>query len=252
MAGTSLDDFNELKPAIDQMSETDTVTINMPFKHYLQECMIEYQRLCNHREFLEANHMDFTVVDTIPQLISACREILSQFSMINFPSPASRNAWEKGREEGEALLYDLKAAMDYAFQDYPELLSQVSVIRQGASNADFIQDLNDSSVLCRENRQLLEAIHYGMENVERASVLAKELSGLLAQSTLDKSNSPELRIDRDKCFTILKKNIDATIRQARFIYRHERKIAAEFMIRPPRRRSAKAKKAEVVAESLPN
>ena len=150
------------------------------------------------------------------------------------------------------LLYDLKAAMDYAFADRPELLAQVSVIRQGASNADFIQDFSDAHVLCREYRPLLEAIHYDMENVERASLLSKELSELLARATVDKSNSPELRIDRDKCFTILKKSVDAAIKQARFIFRHDKKTAAQFMIDPPRRKSAKAKKksAETVEEPV--
>ena len=249
MGITPKDDFLELKPAIDTMAEEDTVSINMPFKHYLQECQLVYQLLMKYRAHLEENNMDFIEIQKIPQLISASREILSQFSMISFPTPASRMAWEKGREEGEALIYDLKAAMDYSFQNHPELLSQVSVIRQGASNADFIQDLSDAHVLCRENRDLLDAIHYDFANVERAAVLTNELSGLLAQATLDKSDTPELRIDRDKCFTLLKKSVDAAIRQARFIYRNEKKTASQFMIRPPRRNGSKTKK-EPVEETV--
>ena len=244
MGGTTLDDFAALKPEIDRMPEDDIVAVNMPFKYYLQGVMFVYQRLCRHREYLEENGMDFTGVLKIPQQAGACREIFSQFSMINFNNPASQVAWEKARDDSDELLYDLKAAMDYSFRDHPELLSQVSVIRQGSSNADFIQDLNDAYVLCRENIALLNAIHYDTENIERASILSKELSELLAQATLDRSDSPELRIDRDKCFTILKKNIDALIRQARFIYRHDKKTAGQFIIRPPRRKSSKAKREE--------
>jgi hypothetical protein len=244
MCNTSLDDFNTIKPQIDKMSEDDTVSINMPFKHYMQECMLAYERLRKCREYLEKNKMDFTEVLKIPVILGACREIFSLCSMINFPTPASKKEWEKAKEEADLLMYDLKAAMDYAFQEHPELLSQVSAIRQGSSNADYIQDFNDAYVLCRENRALLENIHYDMGNIERASVLAKELSRLLALATLDKSNSPELRINRDKCFTILKKTIDAAFKQARYIYRNDKKTSAQFMINPPMRKAGKAVKTE--------
>ncbi len=238
---TTLEDFNALAPELSTLQESDCVSVNMPFKHYLQETMLEYQRIIRHRAFLEQNGMDFSVIERIPTIINACREIFSQCSMINFPTPGSKKEWEIAKEEADLLLYDLKVSMDYAFRNHPELLKRVSVIREGSSNADFIQDLTDAYVLSRENRALLEAARYEVENIERASKLSQKLSELLAMATLDKSSSPEMRINRDKCFTILKKTIDEAIKQARFIYRHDKATASQFMVNPPAKKKGNSK-----------
>jgi hypothetical protein len=59
--------------------------------------------------------------------------------------------------------------------------------------------------------------------------LQKETDILLVESTLDRSESPELRIRRDNAVTIAKKLIDDLNSQARYIFSAEKK-AAEFMI----------------------
>ncbi len=149
--------------------------------------------------------------------------------------------WAAKKDDAEYILWDLKTAMDYAFSGYKDLLAKVSMIREGASNADFVQDLNDSSVLAIENKELLEGAKYDMANAQLAAVLSKELAELLAQATVDKSSTPELSLDRAKGFTLLKTSIDELISQARYILRADRFKAAQFMINPPRKKPSKKK-----------
>ena len=92
--------------------------------------------------------------------------------MVSFSDPTSKLAWENGKEEAENSLYDIKAVMDYAFRDHPELLAQVSAIREGSSNADRIQDLSEAYALGKANAQLLEEAKYDMANIESAGALA--------------------------------------------------------------------------------
>jgi hypothetical protein len=239
MADTSSGDLKVWQKELDKIKDSEIVQVGMPFKHYLQECMLSCKRLENNKAPLAAGGLDFKAVSGVPSLVDACRVMLSQTSMITFPNPGSQRAWEEGKAEADDLLYDLKAAMDYAFRGYPELLAQVSAIREGASNPDMIQDLSDASVLAKANSKLLEGVGYDMANADRAAALAKSLADLLAQATYDKSLSPESTLARGKAFSLLKNTIDGLNHHARFIFRADKKKAATFMINPPRRKSAK-------------
>jgi hypothetical protein len=239
MADTGSEDLNLWQQKVDKVKEEEISRPGMPLKHYLQECMLSFKRFESYKSALAAGGMDFKAVAGVEPLIDGSRVLLSQTSMITFPNPESQQAWENGKEEAEYLLYDLKAAMDYAFRDHPGLLAQVSVIREGASNPDLIQDLSDASVLAKANAALLEAVGYDMANADRAASLAKSLSGLLAQATLDKSVAPGQTLLRDKWFHVLKQTIDKLNDQAIFIMRADKKKASEFRINPPRRKAAK-------------
>jgi hypothetical protein len=141
------------------------------------------------------------------------------------------------KEEADLLAYDLKAAIDFAFAAYPDLLAKNTEINQGASIADFMNDFSDRYVLCRENIELFSAINYDVANIQRAGELSSELSRLHAQATLDKSSSV-LGITRNKALSLLKRTVDDLHRQAKFILRDNKKLAEEFRIEPPRRKPA--------------
>jgi hypothetical protein len=239
------------KDEIDKVKEDETVPVGMPLKQYLVQSRFVCKRFELKREVLEQGGMDFKVVASLTSLANVARELLSNQSMVIFPNIASKRAWEKGKEQAEELLYDLKAAMDYAFRDYPELLGQVSAIREGSSNPDLIQDLSDAAVLAESNAALLTEARYDMANAERAAELAKELAELLAQATIDRSTSPENCIIRDKAFTLLKRKMDELIKQAKYIFRADRKTASQFVITPARRKPAKKTEPEPVPEAVP-
>jgi hypothetical protein len=65
------------------------------------------------------------------------------------------------------------------------------------------------------------------------------MNDLLALATLDKSDSPENRIRRDKAFSIAKKMVDEFHAQARYIFQKNKLLAAEFGIKPPRKKAKK-------------
>jgi hypothetical protein len=76
------------------------------------------------------------------------------------------------------------------------------------------------------------------------------MSDLLALATLDKSDSPENRIRRDKAFTIAKKMVDSFHAQARYIFRKNKLQAAEFGIKPPRKKAKKKVEEKVTSTAV--
>jgi hypothetical protein len=243
------EDLNLWQEKIDQVKDYEGIQLGMPRKTYLQACMSSVKQFEGNREALAQGGMDFAVVSSIPSLANATRGLLSDQSMVTFPNIASKRAWEKGKEQAEELLHDIKAAMEYGFRKYPELLARITEINEGSSNPDLIQDLSDAAALASANSSLLIEAKYDMANVERASVLAKELADLLAQATYDRSTTPENCIVRDKAYTLLKTIMDELIKQAKYIFRADKEKAAKFVISAPHRKQTR--KAEPVTEPAP-
>lgn len=232
---TCLDDFNESKEEIDSVKEDQIISINMPFKLYLQQVQVIIRRLKNVKAILEAGGMDFKMVDRAERLNGACRELYS----LVYTVAAGQSEFRTYLEEAEVLMYDIKEAMLFAFKRHPELLQKISNILNGNTYADMFQDLNDFATLGRNNKELLNEIGYDMANIERAAELSKMLSDLYAQVTIDRSSPPDMIITRNKAFTLLKKAIDDLISQARYILRADKEKVSELVIRPPVRKSAK-------------
>ena len=238
---TSLDDLNAMRPKIEKVKDGEVLNINSPYKHYTQELTLSVNRFRDCKAILEAGGMDFTLVDELAMLTGACRELYSQMTMVTFPNSGSQKKWITTLEEAELVMHDIKETLYYALRNYPEALAKLSIISEGNSNADFIQDLNDYAVLARANIELLQEINYDLTNIEKCAEFSKILSDLYAQVTLDRTSSPEFTLFRDKAFTLAKRMVDELNLQARYIYRADRKKAATFMINAPQRKPSKRK-----------
>lgn len=233
------DDLKTVQPEIENTKEQDIVKISYPHKHYLQEMKNLYFKFLKVKEQLVAGKMDFAKVEKLLQMANACGLLHALATAVVFPTSEATKAWYEGKDEADLLLYDMKEGALYACREYPELLAKISYFSEGSSNADTFQDLLDYSVFGNSNKDLFEAIGYDMENFKRAAELAKILSELYAQVTVDRSMSPGVTLTRDKGFTILKKLIDELNAQARFIFRADREIASVFMVTPPKRKPLK-------------
>lgn len=240
----------ELFTQVNEIEEKDFVRIIMPHIHYVAQCLTVTLQMMKYREKLVKEHMDFSMLDKMNELTTECRAVLSEFNMVDFPNRESKIEFQKSKDEAENLLYELITTFNFAFREHPDLLAKVSFIRQGASNADMIQDLSDCHVLGTENKTLLEKIHYDMHNVEYAKELATKLALLHAQATVDKTESPELTRNRNRWFTLLKKTIDEAMCHARYIYRDDQAVAETFKIKaPPKRNYGKKESAEESSEA---
>jgi hypothetical protein len=238
---THSDDLAESKPEIDEYDEKEIVPVGMPLKHYMQEVHLCSNRLIKFKDILAAAGMDFSRIDRLKILNGACRELYSTTATTIFSSSSNQQRWETRKEEADLLLYDIKEAGIFACRKFEDLVTFVySIYNEGGSNSDCIQNLNDYAVFGKKNHALFEAAGYDMANFDRAAQLSREMDDLLSLATLDKSDSPEHRIRRDKAFSIAKKTIDELHAQARYIFRKDKLQAAEFVIRPPRKKTNKS------------
>ncbi|MDY6934443.1 MAG: hypothetical protein SVZ03_09510 [Spirochaetota bacterium] len=80
-------------------------------------------------------------------------------------------------------------------------------IAQDTGHADMIQDLNDLSVLGREHPEALESIKLDMALLEKAAVLADEMSDLLGAASAERADSSGVKKIRDQGYTHLKRRL---------------------------------------------
>ncbi len=240
---TPQEDLVKTLPKLDAV--TETVPVGMPFFRYLYQAPAAYEQLMAYRDQLEPQKLDYSKVEDVPTIIGACREALSASSVIVFPDSESKKEWDKAKAEADLVMWDMLETAKYRLKKVPELYSVVTAIREGGSYASFIQDLNDLSVLFRENWPLFEEINYDYEYVTKSAKLSNKLSELRARATVDKSESPELRVTRDKCFTLLKETLEPALERAAWLMRSDKKTAEKFEIKPPKKKSKKKKESEM-------
>jgi hypothetical protein len=173
---------------------------------------------------------DITKLESIRLHIEALKEQAAIFNDVQFDQPTNQKEFYKLREEAEMIRFEMLSAMDFAFAGDESLLGKASRLREGGSNADLIQDLIDGKVICESNKELLDGIGFDMTILDRAQVLSAQLSDLLAKATLDRSESPEIRIERDKVFTILKGMLQELSRAGFYIHRLDPTRAARYSL----------------------
>jgi hypothetical protein len=243
--GTSLDCLTETRADIEAVKSDEVTGVGMSHRNYLQESIKVTGFYKQHKDELEAGGMDFTKVAKMLTYHGAARQLYSDAFTLSGVSGTKRKAWEKAYNEAVKVVEDVRAGLVFAFQGDQTLLDKVAEIGEGNSIGDFIQDCNDVATVSRNNRELLEAIRYDMKLVERLSELAVILGELYADANVERSESPEQTLLRDKAFTLFKNAIDNLNAQARYIFRGDKPKALKFIIRDSRRTVTKKTDAAV-------
>lgn len=245
------EDVQQLFSKIDGMPEDVAKDVDIPIRPFLQISGLILESGRRDQEVLKENKYDISQLEEIDLHINAltCQQAI--FSDVRFDNPETAKQFIEERDEGIEIRYELLAAMDLAFADDPNLLAKLSRIREGGSNADLIQDLMDIKAVCESNLELLNTVKYEESYLERIPALSKSLLSLLSKATLDRSESPEVRILRDKIYTILKKMVNKLSRFGLYSFRHKPSYASRYsMTYTPRGRKPKKKttpEAEAVA-----
>jgi hypothetical protein len=233
----------KLQKVVDDVkSQPETVAkeIDIPIVFALQIATTICERADRDKVYLQKCKYDVTNIEKISLLIDALRHLASVYSEIRFDQPEMYKSFIKLREEAEFLRFEMLCALDLIAAEDENLKATIGRIREGGSNADLIQDLSDLLVICESNKALLDGIGFDMSILEKVQEVYPELSKLLAKATLDRSESPELRIDRDKAFGMLIKNLTTLNNYGKYAFRLNAAKASAYSINyTPRKRTKK-------------
>lgn len=198
--------------------DTATVVPAFPVGTYLQESENLYHWALTDLEKFLSIGINKEMLDDLPVRAGACREAQSIW-MKDFRSQQDAQVqWN----EQSPLAYEMRDAllhtMRYAFRNDAALMGRVRAVADGIGHADMIQDLNDLTVLGRENLALLQGIGVDEAKLNEASALSDQMATLLAQANGDKAEQSQSKIIRDKAYTHLKELTDEVYAAGKFLF----------------------------------
>jgi hypothetical protein len=195
------DDYLAKLDIIKAIPDQDTKSPNMPVDVFLQEAENLYQWCQDDKEQLTNAGLDWNFVQEVPVRAGALRVGQSIWFKERFTQEEAEKEWKKESPQGYDLRNQLLHSLRYAYRNFPNLLRQVSAIAEGSSHADMIQDLNDISVLGKDNIEPLQKINFDVSLLDKAASTADKLSDLLAKATTNLEDNNSSKIIRDKAYT---------------------------------------------------
>ncbi len=136
--------------------------------------------------------------------------------------------WKKEAPEAFEMRDLLLDELDFAFYNRPDLLNQLSDIKEGNSNSDMILDLSNIVILAKDHTELLQATAFEMANLDKAMDMSERLGALNAAFQRERNESHPAKIMRDKAYTYLKEAVDEIRRVGRFVFRHQADILEAY------------------------
>ncbi len=216
---SNLEDYNEKLEEIKGIPDGDIKSpTSIPVDVFLQEAENLYHWCQEDKNDLAAKGLDWELVNDVPARCGALREAQSMWITTRFSHEEAERQWV----EQSPLAYDMRNELlhdfRFAYRKQPDLLGRVNTIAEGYGHADMIQDLNDLSVLGRDNPEPLQSINYEMTLLDKAADLADEMSDLLGATTSERAECSEAIRIRDRAFSLLKLAVDEVREFGQYVF----------------------------------
>jgi hypothetical protein len=204
----NIDDYNAKIETISAIPDDKTLEPTMPVDTYLQEGENLAKWSIMDAEALATIGIVLAVLNDLPVRAGALREAQSIWFKDRNSQLEAQREWAAASPEAFAMRDELLHTFRYAYRNDAALMARVEEIAAGNTNADMIQDLNDLSLLGKNNTALLEAINFDLEKLDDAANASDELANILALANGDKSLQSESKSIRDKAYTHMKELVD--------------------------------------------
>jgi hypothetical protein len=201
--------------------EDDRIKIpnNIPIGVYIQEADNLYHWCKEDKDTLTGLGLSWELVKDLPTRTGALREAEALWNSQRLARKQAAEKWNKKSPAAYNLRDELLQYFRFAFRKYPGLLKQVSRIAEGDRHADMIQDLNDLSILGKQNPGLLANINFDMLLLDKAAATADQIAQLLAEVNTERAEYKEAKRIRDQAFTHLKEAVDEIYEYGQFAFR---------------------------------
>lgn len=214
----SLEDYNNKLETIQAIPENQLKAPNMPIDSYLQESENLNKWCQDDKEVLTNASLDWSFVEDLPARTGALRQAESNWFNLRYSQQEAQRVWKEKSPAAYELRNQILHTMHYAYRNDDALAGRISEIAEGSTHADMIQDLNDITVLGKENIAPLEAVHMDLALLDQAAAMSAELGELLGQATASREDNSAARILRDKAYTHLKEAVDEIRTCGQFVF----------------------------------
>jgi hypothetical protein len=219
---------------------------HIPVPIYIKEASFLYEWAKDDKEPLTAAGLDPELIEDLPQRCGVLREAESRWKNQRGNMNKSARKWKKQSPGAYDLRKNLLASFLYAFRKHPGLLKKVRAISPIGSHARMIEDLNDLSLLGKDNTRLLEAINFDLSLLDKAAQTSKKMAVLLDEKDRERERErgepSEAKKIRDQAYTHLKEAVDEILEAGKFVFRQNKKRLRKYASAYRRNTTSKKKK----------
>lgn len=214
----NIDDYNAKIGEISAIPDKEVSEPGIPVDVFLQEAENLHKWSLMDAVALSAVGITPEMINNLSVGAGALREAQSVWFKDRNSQIEAQRKWAEQSPLAFELRDELVHAFRYAFRNDSALAARVAEIAEGGSNSDMIQDLNDLSVLGKNNGAPLQAIGFDMGKLDGAAETSNNMAELLAAANGDKSLQNETKMIRDKAFTYLKKQVDEIRAAGKYVF----------------------------------
>ena len=212
------EDYLAKLEAIKAIPDEKTLVPNVPVDVFLQSNENLFHWALDDAEQLAAIGITQEMLDDLPVRNGACREAQSIWNKDYHSQQEAQKRWNEESPAAYEQRDHLKHSLRYAFRNDEALMNRVRAIDEGDGHVDMIQDLNDLSVLGRENTELLLALNFDLTVLDTAAALSDQMADLLAEANGDKVVQNESKVIRDKAYTYVKELADEIREAGKYLF----------------------------------
>lgn len=194
---------------------------HIPVEAFIQEANDLYHWSQTDKEALIGGGLNWELVKDLPSRIETLVEAQARWVSAKKTGGDAQAAFAEQVSQANRLRDRLRRDFRHAFDERPALLAKLK--HKSRDHAGLIQDLNDLSVLGRDNPEILEAIQFDTALLDQAARTAKELAALLARVTAEGKADKEAKIIRDQAYTYLKEAVDVIRRCGQYVFRLDKR-----------------------------
>jgi hypothetical protein len=203
---------------------------HIPVATYIHEAESLYSLALDDKEPLMAAGLAPELIEDLPPRCGALREAESRWKNQQGALNKSALEWKKQSPIAYELRKKLLADFLYAFRKHPDLMKAVRAISPIGGHARMIEDLNDLSLLGKDNTRLLEAINFDLSLLDKAAQTSGEMTVLLDEMNRNKERyeHSEAKKIRDQAYTHLKEAVDEILEAGKYAFRQDKKHLGKY------------------------
>lgn len=213
-----LEDFEQWKDDIENFPKNEVKLPNTPIDEYVVSVHTLAVDANEDRGVLAGAGMDVTLIDELPTLSRALSYLQAQWMSIFRAREDAISDWKAQAPSAFTFRDELLHHFSFAYRNSDNVRKKVARLREGASNADMVQDLLEATVLGEKYPDPLNAINFDFTLLPKARELSHQLMELLAAANGASDDGNETKLLRDKAYTLLFQK-DSIIREyARYVF----------------------------------
>jgi len=225
---SQIEDYNAELPNMMAIPANLVKIPNVPTDKAIQEAENLVQTGFKYEVQLTSVGLSKSTITQLSVRASALKEAQSRWQANYNSGKGAVKQWDELSPEGYALQRKLNQAFRYAYRHHPRILGRVKEIASGKGSFDMIQNLNDYSVLGKENPDPLNEANFDLTELDTAANLSDNLGTLLAKANGIKNSEHEFKNIRDRAFTLVKELVDEIRACGKYVFADQPDIKKLF------------------------